>query len=233
MISFLKTYKHVALGLVFTILIIYVSDRLKLVFIDKNEILANSMIFIFMWSLFTLIIYKAPELIANKTTTLKLLALLVLLIITFVIDHNMRIPDNPIVIILMVVLGILTLLLLAPKILHRYKFPITVFYVLTLGYFLYRRVIMNDMSTYYQQQKEVLILLMLPFFIVLFLWAYHQMRRFNDFKIEKGKAELALLKSQINPHQLYSNAKLKKYGYKNNINFETAVDEFVKSQIKS
>mgnify|MGYP000250234562 CR=1 FL=1 len=63
---------------------------------------------------------------------------------------------------------------------------------------------MNDMSTYYQQQKEVLILLMLPFFIVLFLWAYHQMRRFNDFKIEKGKAELALLKSQINPHFLFN-----------------------------
>ena len=42
-----------------------------------------------------------------------------------------------------------------------------------------------------------------------------------------------LKKSQINPHQQYSNEKLKQYGYKNSINFETAVDEFVKSQIKS
>ena len=42
-----------------------------------------------------------------------------------------------------------------------------------------------------------------------------------------------LKKSQINPHQLYSNEKLKKYGYKNSINFESAVDEFVKSQIRS
>ena len=202
--SFLKTYRPIGIGLIFTILLVYILDNRKWVLVDKTEILANTMIFIFMWSLFTLIIYTLPKIIANKSIALRVLALFVILISIVIIDNYMRIPDNPITIILMVVLGLLTLLFLAPKILSSYKIPITIFYVFTLGYFLYRRVIMNDMNTYYQQQKEVFILLMLPFFVILFLWTYQQWKRFNDLKIEKGKAELQLLKSQINPHFLFN-----------------------------
>ena len=41
-----------------------------------------------------------------------------------------------------------------------------------------------------------------------------------------------LRKSQIKPNQTYSNKKLKKYGFTNSIDFEIAVDEFIKFNIK-
>lgn len=204
MISHLKKYKHIIVGFVFTILIIYFLDNFEWFLIDKNELLSNTIGFVFLWSLLAVIIYIIPELRANKIIALKMFGLLVLFICILAIDYYMSIPDNPITILSMVVLGILIIFFLAPRIVFQYKLPLLIYYVTILGYFLYRRVFINDLAIYYQQQKEVLILLMLPFFILLYLWAYKQWKRFGDLKIEKGKAELELLKSQINPHFLFN-----------------------------
>ncbi len=41
-----------------------------------------------------------------------------------------------------------------------------------------------------------------------------------------------LKKSQVEPHQIYSNKKIKKYGYEFTTSFEVAIDEFIKFNIK-
>jgi LytS/YehU family sensor histidine kinase len=57
---------------------------------------------------------------------------------------------------------------------------------------------------YLQQEKEIKIILMLPFFILFFGWAFQQWKWLKTLESKKGKAELALLKSQINPHFFFN-----------------------------
>ena len=204
MISFLKKYKSILLGFLISALLVTLLDTFDLILIDKTEVLANAMTFGFLCSLSSILIYKAPYIIANKAFVLKVFGLFILFVLIFMIDNYMSIEDNPVTIVLIVVLGALSLLMLAPKILFKYKYAILVFYGLVLAYFMYLRVFTDDSSVYFQQQKEIFILLLSPFFIIIYLWTYQQWKGMELLRYEKGKAELDLLKSQVNPHFLFN-----------------------------
>ena len=204
MISFLRKYKSIVFGFLISSLLIFLLDTFDAILIDKTEILANVMAFGFLCSLISILIYKAPYIIANKAFVLKVFGLLFSLVLILTIDNHMRIEDNPVTIVLIVVWGALSLLMLAPKILFKYKYALLLFYGLVLAYFMYLRVFTDDSSLYFQQQKEIFILLLSPFFIIIYLWTYQQWKGMEQLKNEKGKAELELLKNQVNPHFLFN-----------------------------
>ena len=204
MISFLRKYKSIVFGFLISSLLIFLLDTFDAILIDKTEILANVMAFGFLCSLISILIYKAPYIIANKAFVLKVFGLFALFVVILMIDNYMSIEDNPVTIVLIVVLGALSLLMLAPKILFKYKYALLVFYGLVLAYFIYLRVFTDDSSLYFQQQKEIFILLLSPFFIIIYLWTYQQWKGMEQLKNEKGKAELELLKNQVNPHFLFN-----------------------------
>ncbi|WP_165688800.1 sensor histidine kinase [Flavobacterium sp. A45] len=94
--------------------------------------------------------------------------------------------------------------IIAPSYFKKHVLIIIGFYVLALGYFYYIRVYIDDVNSYFQQEKEIKIILTAPFFVLLLTWFYQQWKWLKTVESKKSKAELSLLKSQINPHFFFN-----------------------------
>jgi LytS/YehU family sensor histidine kinase len=57
---------------------------------------------------------------------------------------------------------------------------------------------------YLQQEKEIKIILTIPLFALILGWFFQQWKWLKSLESKKAKAELALLKSQINPHFFFN-----------------------------
>lgn len=204
MIKFLKKYKAFLFGLIFFRVDVLVLTHFDLIFIDNSEYLSNTLSFIFYWFLFSLPIYYLPFLKEHKTNSLKFFGLLVLLVFVLVNDANSKMIDNPITFIGIICIGLLFTSIVASKFFKKYALFILVFYVFSLSYFIYIRVYIDDINKYLQQEKEIKIILTIPFFILILGWFFQQWKWMKTLESKKTKAELALLKSQINPHFFFN-----------------------------
>lgn len=119
-------------------------------------------------------------------------------------DINAEIIDNPITFIGIIITGLAFFSIIASKFFKKYALFTIVFYFLSIAYFLYIRVYINDLNVYMQQEKEIKIILTIPFFVLLFGWIFQQWKWLKTIESKKSKAELALLKSQINPHFFFN-----------------------------
>lgn len=204
MIQFLKKYKAFIYGLLVFRILVYVLSYYDLIYVDNSEVLANSLSFIFGWLVISLPIHFFPFLKQHKTIGLKIVALFTLFLIIIINDINSKIVDNPITFIGLIGIALGFISIIAPSYFRKYALVIIGFYVLALSYFLYIRVYLNDLNSYLQQEKEIKIILTTPFLIFLLSWFYQQWKWFKNVESEKSKAELALLKSQINPHFFFN-----------------------------
>ena len=119
-------------------------------------------------------------------------------------DINAEIIDNPITFIGIIITGLAFFSIIASKFFKKYALFTIVFYFLSIAYFLYIRVYINDLNVYMQQEKEIKIILTIPFFVLTFGWIFQQWKWLKTIESKKSKAELALLKSQINPHFFFN-----------------------------
>ncbi|WP_428741073.1 sensor histidine kinase [Tenacibaculum sp.] len=204
MMEFLKKYKAFIYGLVLFRIIVFALTRLDVIYIDNSEVLANTLSFIFSWVLISLPIHYFSFIKEHKKSSLKLLALSVLFFAVIINDMNSRIIDNPITFVGLVVVGLSFFSILVPAYFKKYSLLVIGFYVLALSYFYYVRIYIDDLSIYLKQEKEIKIILTTPFFILLLNWFYQQWKWLKTVESKKSKAELALLKSQINPHFFFN-----------------------------
>ncbi|QSB29217.1 sensor histidine kinase [Flavobacterium sp. CLA17] len=204
MIEFLKKYKAFLYGLLLQRIAVDVLLYFNFIYIDDSGTIANMLSFIFSWFLISLPIHYFSFLKKHKTISLKLLILLFVFFVIIINDLNSKIIDNPITFIGLVCVGLSFFAIIAPSYFKKYALIVMGYYSLVLGYFCYLRVYINDINRYFQQEKEIKIILTAPFFVLLLTWFYQQWKWMKTIESKKTKAELSLLKSQINPHFFFN-----------------------------
>nr|WP_315166236.1 histidine kinase [uncultured Flavobacterium sp.] len=204
MIEFFKKYKAFLYGLVIQRIAVVVLLYFNIIYIDNSGTIANILSFIFSWFLISLPIHFFSFLKKHKTISLKLLVLLFVFFVIIINDLNSKIIDNPITFIGLVCVVLSFFAIITPYYFKKYALIVMSYYGLVLGYFYYLRVYINDINRYFQQEKEIKIILTAPFFVLLLTWFYQQWKWMKTIESKKTKAELSLLKSQINPHFFFN-----------------------------
>lgn len=204
MIAFLKKYKAFLYGLLIHRVLVIVLLHFNCIHIDNSAVLANTLSFIFSWMIISLPIHYFSFLKQHKTISLKLIALILFFVVIIITDLNSKIADNPITFAGLISVGLCFFSIIAPSDFKKYVLIIIWFYILAFSYFYYIRVYIDDANRYFQQEKEIKIILTIPFFVMLLMWFYQQWKSLKTLETKKSKAELSLLKSQINPHFFFN-----------------------------
>jgi len=203
-IAFLKKYKAFVYGLILFRIVVSLLVHLNYIHIDNTEYLSNALSFIFCWLFFSLPIHYFPFLKKHLGKSLQFLGLIILFMLVIINDANAKMMDNPITIVGIIIIGLAFFLIIATAFIKKHALYIGVFYLLSIGYFLYQRVYTNDIQLYLQHEKEIKIILALPFIVLLLAWFFQHLKWLKTLESKKTNAELALLKSQINPHFFFN-----------------------------
>ncbi|MEM7375124.1 MAG: sensor histidine kinase [Bacteroidota bacterium] len=199
--SLSKYVKPLLLGAIATVLIVSLLAGIGFVRINFSSWLENLGIFTFWWLFFSLLIYKIPYFRKNKKVVYNMLGLLLLLLVATIIDSLWGIPDNPITFPLIIIFWLGLAYLVLPRFFQKYKIAILSVYAVLFSYFLVFRM----RADYFESHQEnVVSFLLVPIPVLIGLWFYEQWRWLRSLQADKAKAELALLKSQINPHFFFN-----------------------------
>jgi len=125
----------------------------------------------------------------------------IFLAVMFVIPHYTGVWDSPITIPLLILFWLVVAYIVLPEFFKKYKATILIVYGLVIAFIL----ILNMAPGYLGDERLVTVnLMIIPIPIFASLWLYEQWRWLKTLQADKGKAELALLKSQINPHFFFN-----------------------------
>ena len=199
--SLSKRVKAFLQGFITTISLFIVLSLLGVIRIEPTYVVENLLIFGFWWMAFSFLFANIPYLKKNRNTVYKVLGLLGLLILIFLIDNFLDIQDSPITFPLLILFWIGVAYMVLPNFFKKYRIVILTVYGVVLAYFLVFRASDDYFSAH---QERIINSLLIPIPIFAVLWVYEQWRWLKILQTEKGKAELALLKNQINPHFFFN-----------------------------
>lgn len=204
MLAFLKKYKAFVYGLILFRILVFVLTYYDFIYIDNSELLSNTLSFIFCWMLISLPVHYYWFLKQHKGISFKIIALIFLFIVVIINDINSKIADNPITFAGLIGVGLSFFAIIAPAFFRKHALIVIGFYILAFSYFFYIRLYIDDLNRYLQQEKEIKIILTTPIFVLFLSLFYQQWKWVKSVESKKSKAEIALLKSQINPHFFFN-----------------------------
>jgi hypothetical protein len=205
MIQFLKKYNAFLFGFIIIVAIFYLLDYMGFIILPKKRSY-EIILYIIFWGLaIALPIHHFDYLKTKKKTVIKVLSLMLLFFIAFVIDANMKMPDNPITFILMMGFWFGFVYVLVPVFIKKYWKLITFIYAPLFLYFMYLRLFSGDVEAYLTIKEDFpFFIFFLPIPILILVWVFEQWKWLQNLKAEKYKTELSLLRAQINPHFFFN-----------------------------
>ena len=199
--TLLLRFRPIWLGAIFTLAATLLLSLLGIILIDPKEVGENIAIFTLWWILIALALYFFPRL-KNKKRLLQHVGVLVgLHIIIFMVEYNVDMEDNPATFALLAAICVYVIYWLAPVFFKKYQAFIIGVYAAVWMIFAYGRLVKDN---YFHYQEEYVISFLWPLLFFAALWIYEQWKWFRSLQSDKTAAELALLKSQINPHFFFN-----------------------------
>lgn len=153
----------------------------------------NIVSIIFCWLVISALIYKS--------SLYKVLAVTGVLVAAVIGENVIKQPFNPITIPLLILFWLGLVYLVIPDFFKKYQVAILSIYGAVLSYFFIFRMMPDYVENHHQ---NFLKLLLIPIPALIILWIYEQWRWLKTLKSDKAKAELKLLKNQINPHFFFN-----------------------------
>lgn len=197
-------YLAYPLGAILTFVLIKFMQFIDLVRIPADAWSTNILGFIFYAFFISLAIHKYLQ---KGGSLYKVgVVFLVLLIVVFNIGYfTSHLLDNPLLILLMIVFWLMLFYFITPEFFKNYSKVIVGLFSVSALFFLYVRLFTSSIEQYFNTYKVwALSLILLPIPILVSLWLYEQWKWFRTLRLEKSEAELALLRSQINPHFFFN-----------------------------
>ncbi|NVK07668.1 MAG: histidine kinase [Tenacibaculum sp.] len=205
MIDFLKKYKAFLIGFLIIVPLFILLDYLNFLNIPNDQPVEIIVITVFWALVIALPIHNYQYLKRKKKAVFGIAVLFILLFITVLIDSFMKLPDNPITFILLMIFWCGLAYFLVPNFIKKYWKFIALLYTPLLLYFLYLRLFSGDLEAYLKVKQETpFYIFFIPIPIFFFLWVFEQWKWIQELKKEKSKTELSLLKTQINPHFFFN-----------------------------
>lgn len=205
MINLLKKYKAFLIGFIIIIPIFYLLDYLGFIHLPKDRSYEIIIYAIFWGFVIALPFHHYNYLKKKKKTILRVLSLFTLFFTTLLIDSKMNVPDNPITFILLMGFWIGFAYLLVPVFIKKHWKLITFFYAPLFLYFIYLRLLSGDLDAYLIIKEDFpFFVFFLPIPVLFIIWFFEQWKWLQNLKAEKSKTELALLRTQINPHFFFN-----------------------------
>ncbi|PWN06320.1 hypothetical protein DDZ15_10895 [Rhodohalobacter mucosus] len=202
--STLFRYRAFPVGFAVTYLLILFMEYIGLIRIPPDSWISNFLGFFFYAFFISLAMHKYLQ---KGGTLLRVGAgLLILVIVIFTTGYYTgHLRDNPLVILLLVFFWLMLFYFILPDFFRKYSILILILYCGSAIFFLYARLFTGSFEIYESEYKMwALTLFVLPVPILVILWIYEQWKWFRTLKAEKSKAELALLRSQVNPHFFFN-----------------------------
>jgi hypothetical protein len=199
-----KKYQAFVIGPAITYAMILFMEYIDLIRIPSGAWISNTLGFLFYAFFISLAIHKY---LAKGGSLIRVGAGIgILTIVIFSIGFfTSNIPDNPLLILLMISFWLILFYFILPEFFQKYRLLIIGLYGGSAFFFLYARLFTGSFELYESTYKFwALTLFLLPIPILIGLWFFEQWKWFRTLKAEKASAELALLRNQVNPHFFFN-----------------------------
>ncbi len=198
----LKNYKALFLGGIVTAVLVI--TRLlsqtnffvlyPLNFSEPVAYIINILAIVFCWWLVSFLI--------SRYSVYKVGGLVSILIAVIILERTVKISENPITTPLIILFWLGAAYLIIPVFFKKYQTIILVIYGLVVSYHFF--VFLTTPNYGADQRLYFAKFMLIPLPVFAALWIYEQWRWFRTLKMNKTRAELALLKSQVNPHFFFN-----------------------------
>lgn len=197
--SYFIKYKAIIISCIVAVLSVY------LLFFDYKEFTKNpsEIIFTFIacWGFIFVLTNRFFDIKKRKNFLFKIALLISLQVVAYNIGQYSNIPDNPLIFTIETLSWVLTIYTFSPHFFSKYRLQLLISYItLTLPFICIR--LFTELTK--EQYGFMINLFMFSIVAVIILWIFEHWKSLQTLKEEKVKAELRLLKTQVNPHFLFN-----------------------------